>query len=356
MEELVAVLDAVGSEKPAVVGVFDGGPTAMLFAATKPERCRALILANTSARYSRDDDYPPDMIDQVGMLFEQMWGTEEGARALVPSRAHDEHLIRWFARLQRNIASPTSVRAFFDVSLKVDARAMLPAIGVPTLVLHRADYGMLPLDHGRYLADNIPGAKLVVVPGSDGPLSWENPDVFVDSIEEFLTGMRRGGRPNRVLASLLFSDIVDSTERVRAVGDESWRELLEAYLKSGLRIVEAFQGRLVDTAGDGIFATFDGPGRAIRAAVALRFEVDRLGLQLRSGVHTGEVELRDEGVGGISVHIAARVMGHAGDGEVLVSRTVKDLIAGSDVVLEDRGTHLLKGVEGDWELFAVVSA
>ena len=238
--------------------------------------------------------------------------------------------------------------------LEADVRTVLPLIHAPTLILHRRDVQLLPIEHGRYLAEHIPAAKLVEIPGADLPLVWEEPQLALDLIEEFLVGVRRTAEPNRVLATVLFTDIVDSTKHVGRLGDRRWRELLNTHDEVAKQLVEEFNGRLVQTTGDGILATFDGPGRGIGCAAALRDQLVGIGLHIRSGLQTGEVELRGDGIGGIAVHIAARVMAAAGSGEILTSRTVRDLIVGSDVTLEDRGIHPLKGVEGTLELFAVV--
>jgi class 3 adenylate cyclase len=358
IDEVVAVMDAAGSEQAAIMGIFDAGPMATLFAATRPDRTVALILANTSARILASDDYPlgaPSSVAEAAIdRVARTWGTEEQARMQVPSRASDERFRRWFARYTRSIAGPTAVRAYLRAMLDVDARSMLSSVHVPTLILHRKHYPLFRIEHGRYLAEQIKGARIFEIPGSDGPLPWENADMVVDLIEEFLTGVRRGAEPGRAVATVLFTDIVRSTERAGELGDARWLEVLNLHNQAAHRLTEAFRGRVIQTTGDGVLATFDGPRRGIRASVALRDELLRVGLEVRSGIHTGEVELRDQDVGGMAVHIAARVMAAAGAGEILVSRTVRDLIVGSEVRLEERGQHTLKGVVGDWQLFAVV--
>jgi class 3 adenylate cyclase len=260
--------------------------------------------------------------------------------------------VRWSARLQRAIASPRVVGTYLRALLEVDVRAILPLIQTPTLVLHHSDFRFVPVAHGRYLAERIPGARLVELPG-DLPLWWEQPDLVLELIEEFLVGADRGIQPTRVLATVLFTDIVASTQRAAALGDRRWRELLQVHDGLAGRLVERWGGRLVKTTGDGVLATFDGPGRAIGCAAAFREQLASVGLEIRAGLHTGEVELRGEDVAGMAVHIAARVMATAGPGEIVVSRTVADLIAGSDVALQGRGSQQLKGVEGDWQLFGV---
>jgi class 3 adenylate cyclase len=356
-EELVAVMDAVGSQRAALlVAGPEAGPMALFFAGTKPERTAALVLADASARYLVADDYPIGVAAQTAEAMlaraEELWGTEAFAGINAPSRAGDERFLRWSARLQRAIASPGVVRAHLRALLEVDVRPILPLIQAPTLVLHHRAFRYIPVEHSRYLADHIPGARLIELEGVL-PL-WERPDLPLEVVEEFLTGVRRPAPPSRVLATVLFTDIVGSTERAAELGDRRWRTLLDVHDELAGRLVERWGGRLVKTTGDGVLATFDGPGRAIGCAATLRDELGEIGVQMRAGVHIGEVELRGDDVGGIAVHVAARVMATAGAGEVVVSRTVRDLVAGSEVVLQDRGSRRLKDVEGDWQLFGVV--
>jgi class 3 adenylate cyclase len=356
-EDLVAVLDEVGSEQAAIMAQLDASPMAIFFAGTRPERTSALILANASAKYTATDDYPigvpPDVAEALVAQLDQLWGTE--AMVLqVPSRAGDERFRRWIAKAQRTVGSPRVVQAYMRAMFEVDARPILPLIHAPTLVLHRSNVQFIPVQHGRYLAEHIPGAKLIELPGVEGPLVWEMPELTLDRVQEFLTGVGRVAEPTRVLSTVLFTDIVGSTERAAALGDRRWREVLNVHDELARRLVEEFGGRLIKTTGDGILATFDGPGRGLRCAAALRVELGGIGVQVRAGLHTGEVELRDSDVGGIAVHIAARVMGAAEAGEILTSRTVRDLVVGSDVALQDRGSQPLKGIEGSWQLFAVM--
>ena len=357
VEELVAVMDTVGSEQAAVMGVFDGGPMAALFAATKPERTRALILANTSARFVASDDYPiglpPEMLDQIAEMMEQTWGTEAQAQLQVPSQADNADFRRWYARYLRTIATPTAVAAFFRALVASDARSILTSIHVPTLVLHRTNYALLPIDHGHYLADQIEGARFVALPGADAPLIWEHADLVVDSVRRFLTGAHEPPDTDRVLATILFTDIVDSTRLARELGDRLWRDLLDQHNQIASRQLELSQGTLVKSTGDGILATFDGPGRAIRCARALRDKLHSIGLPIRAGIHTGEIETHHADISGITVNIASRVMDSAQPEQILVSRTVRDLIAGSDIPLHDHGTHQLKGINEPWQLFTL---
>ncbi|MGY1808851.1 adenylate/guanylate cyclase domain-containing protein [Blastococcus sp. SYSU D00669] len=358
-EEVLAVMDAVGARRAAVMGVFDAGPMAALFAATHPGRTVALVLVNTAARILRSDDYPIGTDPQrAAAVVDQMaatWGSEEQVHLQVPSRSSDERFRRWFARYTRSIASPGAVRAYLTAMLEVDARPALGSVRVPTLVMHRRDYAMYRIEHGRYLADAIAGATFVELPGRDGPLAWEHPEAAVDAIEEFLTGARSSTSAERALLTIVFTDVVGSTGIADRLGDQRWRELLDRHDDTARQVVTAFGGRLVETAGDGVLATFPGPGRAIEAALALRDAWRRLRLDVRIGVHTGEVELRGPGIGGIAVHIAARVMQAAGAGEILVSRTVRDVLVGSGIPLDERGRHALKGVPQEWELFSVAS-
>jgi len=356
-QDLAAVLDEVASEQAALLAQVDAGPMAILFAGTKPDRTSALILANATARYLAADDYPigvpTEVAEAVLAQLDQFWGTETMVTMQAPSRAGDERFRRWLARFQRTIASPRAIQAFLRASFEMDASSILPLIQAPTLILHRRDCQLVPISHGYYLAERIPRATLVELPGTELTLFWETPELALDHVEQFLTGVRRVAQATRVLATVLFTDIVASTQRVGQLGDRRWRELLNVHDELTHRLVEEFDGRLVKSTGDGILATFEGPGRAIHCAAALGEELAGIGVQLRAGLHTGEVELRDDDVGGIAVHVAARVMSAAEPGEILVSRTVRDLVAGSDVTLEDRGMYLLKGIDGDWQLLAV---
>jgi class 3 adenylate cyclase len=359
-EELAAVLDEVGSDSAAVLVGLDAGSMGMYFAATKPERTSALILFNTTAKYLADDDYPIGIPREVAEALlaqvDQLWGTDAMAAMYVPSRANDERFRRWLAKAARSVASPRAAQAFLRAMFEIDARPLLPLIHAPTLVLHRTGYPIVPIEHGRYLAEQIPDARLVELPGADGGLPYQAADIALDHIEEFLGNLRRHPAPARVLATVLFTDIVTSTEQASRLGDQRWRELLEVHDELARRVVEEFQGQLVKTTGDGILATFDGPGRGIRCAAILRDELGGIGLQVRAGLHTGEVELRDGDIGGIAVHLAARVMAAAGSSEILTSQTVRDLVVGANITMEDRGPHALKGIEGTWQLFAVMRA
>jgi pimeloyl-ACP methyl ester carboxylesterase len=356
MDDVRAVLDAVGSHKAALLGPSEGGPMSALFAATYPERTTALILYGTFASTIRDAAYPwamdPDERQKIIAALPQTWGQGLYADFLAPSRSADPQFRTWWARLERLGASPGAAMALRQMNGQIDLRPVLPAIRVPTLVLHRSGDQDSSVEEGRYLAARIPGAKFVELPGMDH-LPWVgDQDAVLDEVEEFLTGVRQGPEPDRVLATVLFTDIVSSTERAAELGDHGWRQLLEGYYGIVRRELARFRGREVDTAGDGFLATFDGPARAIRCACTTRDAVRALGIKLRTGVHTGECAIMGEKLVGIAVHIGARVAARAEPDEVLVSSTVKDLVSGSGLHFVDRGTHPLKGVPGEWRLFA----
>jgi class 3 adenylate cyclase len=359
-EEVLAVMDAVGSRRAAVMAGYDAGPMAMLLAATRPERFTALMLANTTARYLADDDYPIGLAreeaDRLVNMVAEMWGTERQASLYVPSRADDAGFLSWFAKVQRMTISPTEAATYLRAWFDVDARPLLPAIRLPTLVLHRSGFSTVPVSHAHYIGDHVAGARVMELPGSDGPFIWEHPELALDAIEEFVTGVRPGAARHRVLATVLFADIVDSTRRAEELGDRKWSALLEVHDDVAVRTVEAQGGEVVKTTGDGVLATFDGPGRAIRGAIALQDELERVHLELRIGIHAGEIDARGDDVSGIAVHLAARVMAEADPGEILVSRTVRDLVVGSDISFADRGARRLKGIEGDWQLYEVLRA
>jgi class 3 adenylate cyclase len=330
---------------------------AMLMTASHPDRVNALVLYGTFSRLLRAPDYPLGVTEeQLSELVEvsaRGWGEGVGLGAWAPSRRGDADFRRWWARLQRVAASPGMVRNIFALYPQLDIRDVLPAIQVPTLVLHRRTDRMVWLEMGRYLADRIHGAKFVEVDGDDHLFFTGDADTVLDEIEEFLTGVRPLPAVERVLATVLFTDIVDSTKRAVELGDERWKELLGRHDAQVRRQLARFHGREVNTTGDGFLARFDGPARAIRCAMAIRDVLRSLDLEVRAGVHTGEVELRDDDISGIAVHTAARVAAAAAAGEVLVSRIVVDLVAGSGLSFATRGEHSLKGVTGEWGLFAV---
>jgi pimeloyl-ACP methyl ester carboxylesterase len=360
MDDVRSVMDAVGSERAALVGHGHGGQVGMLFAAAHPERTHALVTVNSFARLARADDYPPGMPESVQRtVFDQIhegWGTGMSLFVLAPEIAHDEQAVRWWSGLERASGSPRRAARKQQMVLETDVRHVLPTIAVPTLVLQTAGDRYVVPGHGRYLAEHIPGARYVELPG-DGHWPWASADALasMDVIEEFLTGTRSSLGAERVLATVAFTDIVGSTELAAELGDARWRELIETHDSVARREVEAARGRLVKSTGDGMLATFDGPARAIRAIRSTQAALAAVGLPIRGGLHAGEVEVRGDDIGGIAVHIGARVAGLADAGEVLVSSTVKDLVAGSGLAFEDRGAHELRGVPGEWRLFALAS-
>jgi class 3 adenylate cyclase len=358
-DDMRVVFDAVGSERAAIMAWLDGGPMAMLFAATYPERTTALVLAHTAAKYVRAEDYPhglaPEVAERLLHMVEELWGTEGFVSIAAPSRSQDEGFRQRYGRYLRAAARPREAAAQLRNLLSADVRHVLPLIHCPTLVLNRSGYPLATMDHARYLAEHIPDARLVELPGTDGVLVTEHASEILDRIEEFLSGIPGGSVPDRILATVLFTDIVSSTDRAASMGDRRWKAVLEAHDEITRDQVARFQGRFIESTGDGVLATFDRPGRAIRAAGAIQESIRALGIDIRAGLHAGEIELREGGhrVGGIAVHIAARVTAIAAPGEILVSSTVKDLVAGSGLEFSDRGMHDLKGVPGGWRLFAV---
>ncbi len=350
-DDVRTVMAAVGSPRAAVFGHSQGGQMGMLFAATYPGETSALVLADSSAR-QYDESTDPEAFRRSLDEVEAHWGTVAPLDYLAPSMAADEPFRRWYARYERLALGPRMVRAVVASDFENDLRAVLPAIRVPTLVLHRAENRFIDVCHGRYLADHIEGARFVPIPGADHLFHVGETEAMLGEVEEFLTGVRPVPDVDRVLATVLFTDIVGSTERAAALGDRAWRELLDAHHEIVRRELVRHRGREVEFVGDGMLATFDGPARAIRCACAIAAAVRPLGLEIRAGLHTGEVELAGDAVRGITVHIGARVAAAAGPGEVLVSSMVKDLVAGSGIRFVDRGVRALKGVPGEWRLFA----
>jgi pimeloyl-ACP methyl ester carboxylesterase len=358
MDDVRAVMDAVGSERAALFGVSEGGPMCALFAATYPERTSALVMYGGYAKRAWAPDYPwaptPEKRQRFFDAIEHGWGGVVDLATVAPSEADNPNFQRSWATYLRMGASPGAALALAKMNTEIDIRPVLPTIRVPTLILHRSGDLDMNVEEGRYVARQIPGAKYVELPGDDH-LWWAGEiDALLDEVEEFLTGVPRGADLDRVLATVLFVDIVGSTEQLARLGDRRWQEVIGAYHALVRRELDRFRGREVDTAGDGFLATFDGPARAIRCAGAISSGTHRLGLQIRAGLHTGECEVMDGKVGGIAVHTGARVMAEAGPGEILVSSTVKDLVAGSGIEFEDRGVHVLKGVPGEWHLYSIV--
>lgn len=359
MDDVRAVMEAVGSERSTVFGSSEGGAMSVLFAATYPDRVTSLVLYGAYPRLAAAPDYqegfPQEETKRVLEAVASRWG--QGARRmglLAPSRAHDPAFLEAEARWERLSASPGAAIALMRMIFDIDVRHLLSAIHVPTLVIYRtAD--IVHAAGSRYLGTHIPGAKTVELPGADYFPYLGDQDAILDEIEEFVTGVRPAPEPDRVLATVLFTDIVGATERAAALGDRRWRDLLDTHHGVVREQLARFRGREIDTAGDGFLAAFDGPARAVRCARAVLQEVRRLGLEIRAGVHTGECEVMGDKLSGIAVHIGARVAGLAGTGEVLVSGTVKDLVAGSGIAFEDRGVQVLKGVPGEWRIYAVAS-
>jgi class 3 adenylate cyclase/pimeloyl-ACP methyl ester carboxylesterase len=356
-DDVRAVLDATGSERAVVLAETDGGPTGLLFTAMQPERVSELILANTTARHLRADDYPiglaPEAVDDVVKMTRAAWGTPDAVAMVFPSRANDPEFRQWLAKGARAMATPKNAAAQIRYIIEsLDAREALLLIQVPTLVLHSTKNLVFSLEEGRYLADHIAGAKFVELPGGDLFVAFSNSGI--DEIVEFVTGERPAVEVDRILTTLLFTDIVGSTERAAALGDERWRSLLDAHDRTVREHLRRFRGKEINTTGDGFLACFDGPARAIRCALAMAEATRALGIDLHLGLHTGECEVRGDDLGGLAVHIAARVASLAAAGEVLVSGTVKDLVVGSRIDFVERGEHQLKGVPGSWKLYRAV--
>jgi pimeloyl-ACP methyl ester carboxylesterase len=361
MDDVRAVMDAVGIERTAVLGHSEGGAMCALFAATYPERTQALVMSGSAARTRWAPDYPigatDEAIEELERSILRAWGVDlirSLLQQMAPSVAEDEEMVQAHTRAALRAASPSAAAALTRMSAQIDIRHVLPTIRVPTLVLHRATE--ILADASRDVGERIPGARVVELPGSDHMPWLGDQDGPLDEIEEFLTGVRPHPSFDRVLATVLFTDIVGSTELAADLGDRRWRELLEQHNGLVRRELARFRGRELNTAGDGFLATFDGPARAVVCAVSIRDAARALGLQIRFGLHTGELELDGSEIRGIAVHTGARVAAKAGPGEVLASSTVKDLVAGSGLEFEDRGSHELKGVPGEWRLYAVAGA
>ena len=359
MDDVRAIMDHAGSESAVLMGVSEGGPMSILFAATYPARTQALVLCGAEVKEETTEDWPWGESTRAEMeeyltienLLER-WGKGLAVAYFAPSRKDDERLREQFGRLQVSSASPQDALAFMRMGFDIDVRHVVPSINTRTLIVHRTGDQVCHVENGRWLARNIRGAKYVELPGVDH-VPWIDGDDMVAEIREFLTGVREPAEPDRVLTTVLFTDIVGSTDRAGEMGDRAWRELLDRHHEVVRKDLVRFRGREIDTAGDGFLATFDGPARAIRCACSVVENLDSLGLRVRAGVHTGEVELAGDAVRGIAVHTGARVAAQAGAGEVLVSQTVKDLVAGSTIELEDRGLRMLKGIPGEWRLYAV---
>lgn len=359
MDDITAVMDAVDSESAVLIGESEGGPLSMLFAAAHPERVAGLVLMGAEVRERKDEDWPwgessEEEFDAAMATLPDRWGKPgRFMEYLAPSQEATPWLVDWSARLQRNANTPGGAEAFMRMAFDIDVRDIVPSVHVPTLVMHSEGDRICHVENGRYLARKIPGARYLELPGADH-VPWFEPGLVVSEIREFLTGHRVAVAPDRVLATLLFTDLAGSTDRAAQLGDGRWRELLEAHNTVLRTQLNRFRGVEVNTAGDGFLATFDGPARAIQCAQEIGHQLEALGLEVRAGVHTGEIERIGDDVAGIAVHIGARIAGLAGPNEVLVSRTVKDLVAGSGIAFEYRGEHSLKGVPDDWQVYAAM--
>lgn len=365
IDDIRAVMDAARSERAFIFGVGDdGGAIASMFGATLPDRTRGLILYGTHAKSVRTDDYPygydPSTPDVWASETERFWASDAYARrylrVVAPSHAHDDEVVRWYSRLLRQSASPGTERAFSEAMVMLDLRGVLSAIHVPTLVLHRTHDADIPVGGGRDLAERIPSARFVELPGSD-PAPWAGEtDPLLDEVQAFVTGSRPSTGSDRVLSTILFTDVVGSTDHLAALGDAAWKAVLADHDAIVRDELGRHRGVEIDHAGDGFLATFDGPARAVRCARDIATRVQNLGIEVRAGCHTGEVEVSDDGVRGIAVHTAARIASLAGPSEVLVSSTVREIVSGSGLVFDDAGEHSLKGIPSSWRLSRLVAS
>lgn len=355
MDDVRAVMDDAGLETAAIFGISEGGPMAMVFAAAFPERTEALLLFGTFARLAHGEDYEIGLPSEAGKKFlkaiDDYWGQGKSAKIFAPSRANDPAFVKTWAQFERNSMGRGTARQLMGLNYETDVRDVLPMIRVPTQVLHRVGDTAVPLKFGQYISEQIPGAKLVELEGDDHYFANGDTETLIAEVEEFLTGERTAPTPDRILTTVMFADIVQSTERAVDIGDRAWKHLLEQYYAVARKKLGQHNGRELDNAGDGFFASFDGPARAVRCGLELQQGMTPLGLQLRVGVHTGECEIFGDKLSGIAVHLGARIAGKAQPGEVLVSSTVKDLTVGSGIDFGERGEHSLKGVPGEWRLF-----
>ena len=359
MDDLTAVLDAAGVERAALFGISEGALMSALFAATHPAKTRALVMYGSYARGLADEDYPwapeREQVDLGAEMIEEEWGTGVMLEVYAPSMLGDPDFANWWAQYQRMAASPGMAKATAQLAAEVDIRDILPAISVPTLVLHRTGDSLWPIEGARFIAEQIPDAQFVECEGIDHFPFAGDAEAIISEVEAFLTGSQHEPDPERQLLTVLFTDIVDSTQRGADMGDRRWRELLEGHDEIVREQLGRYRGREVKTTGDGFLATFDGPARGIGCARAIATAVRGLGIEVRAGLHTGECEIRGDDIAGITVNIGARISALAGPGEVLVSGTVKDLVVGSDIGFESRGTEALKGVPGEWPVFSVAA-
>ncbi len=350
MDDVRAIMDEIGSQRAILFGFSEGCPMSILFAATYPERVSRIILFGGFARFA---DYAGDIEERIRQRVKH-WGAGAGINALMPSLAANPDAVALFAKFERLSASPGAVRAVMQMNALIDVRSILPSVRLPTLVLHRQNDALVPVAQGRELAVRIPGAKFIGYPGAGHAFWYGDVEAMLGDIEEFATGAREGSTNEleRVLATVLFTDIVDSTRSAAEMGDRTWQRLLDSHDQLAKQMVEKHRGSLIKSTGDGVLATFDGPGRAVRCALSFGAAAKQIGLPLRAGLHTGEIEMRGRDIGGIAVHAAARVMAQSQPDEVLVSRVVTDLVAGAGLRFSERGSHELKGLPGRWDLFS----
>jgi class 3 adenylate cyclase len=353
-DDIGVVLDAAGSERAALLSLNESSFMGILFAASHPERATALVIVDGAASVARKEDYPAGLPEHFVEKAADYFRARDYAETLAPSHIADDGFVAWMKRLYRFGTAPSAREKIFRNSYVWDVRAVLDTVRVPTLVIHRAEERYYLVGHGRYLAEHIDGARYVELPGADHHFYAGDQEAILGEIQAFLTGVRGDPDFDRVLATVLFTDIVSSTDRAAELGDRRWRTLLDAHDRLIEAHISQYRGRRIKTTGDGVLATFDGPARAIRCALALADEIgQRLGVEIRAGLHTGEIELRDHDIGGIAVALAARVMAEAGPGQVLVSGAVPPLVAGSGLEFDDLGSRVLKGVPGEWRLHAV---
>jgi class 3 adenylate cyclase len=357
MDDVLAVMDAVQSERAVLFGPSEGGAMAALFAATYPERCVSLILYGACARWLQAPDYPEgrpaELVDAYGQRWIEGWGSGGSVNVLAPTLAGDGHFRRWWGRFERHSVRPGMVGAIFETINTLDVRAVLPAIRVPTLILHRRGDRLIDVGNARYLAAHVPGARYVELPGDDHIYFAGDADALLDEIEEFVTGSRGTHDPDRVLTTVMFTDIVRSTEHAARLGDRRWHDLLSDHDQLVGSQITIYRGRTIRSTGDGVFAAFDGPARAIRCALSVVDALRSLQVDIRAGLHTGECQLAGDDLAGVTVHIGARIADLAEPSQVLVSGTVRDLVVGSNIAFRFRGVQSLQGVPGEWRLFTV---
>lgn len=358
MDDVRAVMDAVGSEQAALLGYSEGGPMCALFSATYPERTLSLIMIGSYARRAIAEDYPWGVekvkFEEFIETIRRDWGGPIGLNDRAPSVANDDRFRRWWARYLRMSASPATAVALTQSNEEIDVRHILPSIRVPTLIIHAKGDRAVKFEQGQHLAEQIPGAKFVSLPTEDHLPFVGCPELISDEVEEFLTGIRTRSDMDRVVCTVMFTDIIGSTKLVSRLGDQRWRDLLEAHHMAVRRELSVFRGREIDTAGDGFYASFDGPARAVHCARAIKDSVRKLGLSVRIGLHTGECEVKGEKLSGIAIHYGAKIAAKADADQIVVSQTVKDLVAGSGIKFQDYGDHSLKGIPDEWHLYAVV--